>query len=193
MAFTRYHDDPYRIQKSLEESTFAGRYFLNTPGQGLQLPFLEEPQMRLQHWGANLHTDSTNLESDLFNIPRKLSRHNYDQTYQQTAISQHTPNQYPAQSPFVEESRASHPAWMYKDLEQSRWEVPIINPQARVHLEKGFQDNIHTRILEKDHYVPQLPDPTASAVDTRHGYAYVNEPVCFSGDKCSFMNSVRYE
>jgi hypothetical protein len=57
--------------------------------------------------------------------------------------------------PFVEESRASHPSWMYRDLEQTRWEVPFLNPLANV--EKGFHDNIQTRILEKDYYVPVMP------------------------------------
>lgn len=32
MAFTRFHDDPARIRKTLEESTFAQKYYLNTPG-----------------------------------------------------------------------------------------------------------------------------------------------------------------
>jgi hypothetical protein len=59
--------------------------------------------------------------------------------------------------PFIEESRATHPAWTYKDLEQTRWETPLLNPQ--VNFEKGFYDNIQTRILEKDYYVPIVPVP----------------------------------
>lgn len=39
MAFTRFHDDPARIAKRLEESTFAGNYQLNKPGPGVDLPF----------------------------------------------------------------------------------------------------------------------------------------------------------
>ena len=42
MSFTRFHDDPSRIKKQSEELSFQGRYFLNTPGQGMDLPF-EEP------------------------------------------------------------------------------------------------------------------------------------------------------
>ena len=37
MSFTRFHDDPYRIKKQLEETTYTGRYMLNTPGQGVDL------------------------------------------------------------------------------------------------------------------------------------------------------------
>ena len=50
----------------------------------------------------------------------------------------------------VNESRATHPAWMYRDLEQKRWETPFVNPQANV--EKRFANNLQTRILEKDFY-----------------------------------------
>jgi hypothetical protein len=55
----------------------------------------------------------------------------------------------------VEESRASNPAWTYKDLEQSRWDYPLINPQAN--LEKQFHENVQTRILEKDNFKPSIP------------------------------------
>ena len=34
MAFTRFHDDPCRINKQLQESTGTGRYMLNVPGNG---------------------------------------------------------------------------------------------------------------------------------------------------------------
>ena len=50
MAFTRFHDDPSRIQKQLQESTFIGRYQLNTPGQGTgtSLPFQEDPNILIK-------------------------------------------------------------------------------------------------------------------------------------------------
>ena len=40
MSFTRFYDDPIRIRNQVESSSYAGRYALNTPGQGLQLPFI---------------------------------------------------------------------------------------------------------------------------------------------------------
>ena len=63
---------------------------------------------------------------------------------------------YPNQLPYVEESRASHPAWMYRDLEHPIWEQLIVDPQNIKHIEKPFHDNIQTRILEKDYYKPKL-------------------------------------
>lgn len=152
MAFTRFHDDPYRIKKQVEESSFAGRYYLGTPGQGMDLPFYEDPQMRLQGWGANLRTNSVLLEGDLFGMTRKLNRDLItENNYKKHAVHTSTID-YRNAKPFVEESRATHPAWMYKDLEQARWEAPHLNPLNG--LEKAFNENIQTRILEKDYYSP---------------------------------------
>ena len=156
MSFTRFHDDPARIQKQLAESTFTGRYMLNTPGPGIDLPYMEESQMRLQKWGANITTDIVNLESDFRGLTRPLNRDLVEMNqYTEKAVIP-LPLVYPSVDPFIEESRASHPAWMYKDLEQPRWELPWINPQANTELR--FPNNIQTRILEKDYYVPKMPN-----------------------------------
>ena len=34
MSFTRFHDDPCRIEKQMQESTGLGKYMLNVPGNG---------------------------------------------------------------------------------------------------------------------------------------------------------------
>ena len=157
MAFTRFHDDPIRIAKRLEESTFAGRYQLDMPGPGVDMPFYEDPNQRLQKWGANLRTNTINLESDLRGMTRPLSRrdHREQNDYRKHAVQTMPMAAYGTAEPYVEESRASHPAWMYRDLEQPRWETPLLNPQAN--LEKPFTHNIHTRILEKDKASAILP------------------------------------
>jgi hypothetical protein len=155
MAFTRFHDDPHRIKKQVEESSFLGRYMLNQPGNGIDLPFPEDPQLRLQGWGANLRTNTINLESDLLGLGRPL---NHDlvgiNDYKQHAVSSSAMN-YRNAEPFVQESRATHPAWMYKDIDTPRWEFPLLNPLNGV--EKVFHDNIQTRILERDHFIPRIP------------------------------------
>lgn len=160
MAFTRFHDDPARIQKQLAESTFLGRYQLDTPGQGVDLPFSEDPQLRLQKWGANLRTNGVNLESDLRGMTRKLNRdYTNKNNYLDNDVRTERVN-YRQSDPFIEESRASHPAWTYRDLEQTRWETPFLNPQAN--LEKKFQNNVQTRILEKDYFTPTIPLASSS-------------------------------
>jgi hypothetical protein len=152
MAFTRFHDDPLRIAKRLEELTFTAQYQLDVPGPGMNLPFECDPNHRLQKWGANLQTNTINLESDLRGMTRQLNRDSIENNnYKLHAVqSADTRSSYPVANPYVEESRASHPAWTFRDKEQSRWETPILNPQT--HLEKPFNHNIQTRILEKDKF-----------------------------------------
>jgi hypothetical protein len=155
MAFTRFHDDPARIRKQSQESSFAGRYMLNVPGLGINMPFQEDPQLRLQKWGANLTTNTLNLESDLLGLTRKFTRDDPETNdYKKNATRTH-PFMYKSTNPSVLESRASHPAWTYKDLEQTRWETPFINPQ--VNAENKLQSGLQTRILEKDNFVAKVP------------------------------------
>jgi hypothetical protein len=158
MAFTRFHDDPARIQKQMEISSFSGRYFLNTPGQGTDLPFLEDPQIRLQQWGANLQYNPVSIESELRGLYRPLNRdlvkendyktHRFERNGILPAMNMH----YRTEQPFVEESRATNPAWMYRDVDIQRWEMPFINPQEAI--EQPFNWNVQTRILEKDNFTP---------------------------------------
>lgn len=159
MAFTRFHDDPVRIAKQLQESTYLGRYQLNRPGPGAHLPFMEDPHMRLQRWGANLQNNTVDLESSLRSLDRPLNRDLVKENdFKNKAVNSRPPvGGYSTAQPYVEQSRASHPAWTYKDLEQSKWEVPLINPQTWSHLETPFPRDLSTRILEKDHFVPTLP------------------------------------
>ena len=156
--FTRFNYDDARTQKALEQSTYSGRYMLNTPGQGVNLPFQEDAQVRMQTWGANLANDAINVESDLRGLTRRLNRDNPDfNRYDGPAAVQYAPMSFPSADPFVNESRATHPAFLYRTVEMNRWETPIHNPQSN--LEKGFHDNIQTRMLEKDNYVPKVPVP----------------------------------
>jgi hypothetical protein len=175
MSFTRFHDDPYRIQKQLEESTYIGRYQMNTPGAGNDLPFMEDPQIRLQKWGANLRTNTVGIESDLLGLSRKMNRDlpniNSHKQHEQSSTAMNVRNE----KPFVEDSRASHPAWSYKGLEQPRWEHPLLNP---VHnLEPSFSTNLQTRILVKDHFQPQIP------VINNQQYYLSGNSVCIAGNE----------
>jgi len=178
MSFTRFRDDPVRIQKQLEESTFTGRYRLDTPGNGMDLPFIEDPQLRLQGWGANFRNNIVNLESDLLGLTRPLNRDLVDiNDYKINSVPSSQPS-YRSSQPFVEESRASHPAWMFRDLEHSRWETPFLNPQNG--LEKGFHDNIQTRILEKDLFTPSIPIIQGSE---NMEYYLSGQSICMNGNK----------
>ena len=174
MAFTRFHDDPNRIKKQVDESSFIGRYMLNTPGPGVDLPFIEDPQLRLQKWGANLQTNTLHLESDLLGLSRKNNRDNINLNQYQHHKPSSSRVGYSNHSPFVEESRSSHPAWMYKDLEQTRWEKPFLNPLNG--LEKNFSHNIQSRIIEKDNFTPKLPNVGSPEF-------YLHQPMCINGNE----------
>ena len=155
MAFTRFHDDPLRITKRLEEMTFTAQYQLDMPGPGMNMPYESDPNHRLQKWGANLKTNTVNLESDLRGMTRQSYRDNIENNnYKKHAVQTSDMASYAVANPYVEESRSSHPAWMLRDMEQSRWEAPILNPQS--FLEKPFTHNIQTRILEKDKVMSEV-------------------------------------
>lgn len=156
MSFTRFHDDEIRIQKQLQQQTYSGRYQIDVPGQGSSMPFQEDVHLRMQKWGSNLCTNTINLESDLMGLTRKVGRDDVvENNYKEKQVDSRELT-YANQLPYVEESRASHPAWMYRDLEHPTWEQPIVDPQSLKHLEKPFHDNIQTRILEKDNYKPKI-------------------------------------
>ena len=153
MSFTRFYDDPYRILYRTENSSYTGKYFLNTPGNGNNMPFQEDPHIRLQRWGANMRTDSIKIEDDLRGTTRKLNRDTMRENDYITNSAQTSQQTYPSSSVLnIDESRSSCPAWMLRGIEIPRWEEPFLNPQNN--LEKKFHCNIQTRILEKDSYQP---------------------------------------
>ena len=178
MSFTRFHDDPNRIKKQVEESITGCNYMLNTPGQGIDLPFFEDPQLRLQKWGSNLRTNTINLESDLLGMTRPTNRDHLTKNDYQRNKAHSTQKYYKNQQPIVDESRASHPAWMYKDLEQTRWEKPLLNPLNG--LEKGFHENIQTRILEKDSHTTKIPFVNGI---NQNNYYLTGNSICISGNE----------
>lgn len=154
MAFTRFKYDDCRTKKELQQSTDPGRWRLNVPGNGSSPSYIEDPHIRIQKWGANLRTNTINLESELRGVNRPLNRDCLGKdNYQQFDV----PNesiQYPSCSTLTtDQSRATNPAWWYRDLEQSNWEYPPLNPQTNVCL--PFHNNVSTRILEKDYFTPK--------------------------------------
>ena len=165
MSFTRFHDDPHRIKKQIDESSFAGRYMLNTPGPGEELPFFEDAQVRLQHWGANLQDNTVALEGDLRGLTRPLNRDLPEENNYKKQSVYSAQKYYHSSQPFIQESRASHPAWMYKDLEQTRWESPLLNPLNG---------------LEKDNHTTKLPFVSGT---NQNNFYLTGNSICISGNE----------
>tara|TARA_Y100001980_G_C14444074_1_gene229489 strand:- start:197 stop:697 length:501 start_codon:yes stop_codon:yes gene_type:complete len=158
MAFTRFHDDPCRIQKYLEESTNVGNYEINVPGVGAKPSFINDPHLRMQKWGANLSENKTELESDLMGITRKLNK---DYIKENNYLNnQHLYNQniYPVyQDEITHQPRATNPAWTLRELDSintpnipNNFKYLLLDPQEHVCM--PFHNNISSRIVEKDYF-----------------------------------------
>lgn len=146
MAFTRYHDDLSRIEKSLIESTYAGIYHLNTPGN--QLNYVDDLHVRLQRWGGNLQTNPFEVNNELRGATRHLKKEQDVYRHPNTISKQYNTTTF-----MVDETRASCPAWTFRDdvLPQGyRHQHLWVNPQANV--EYKFDNNRPSRMLEKDYY-----------------------------------------
>uniref|UniRef100_A0A6C0LI49 Uncharacterized protein n=1 Tax=viral metagenome TaxID=1070528 RepID=A0A6C0LI49_9ZZZZ len=152
MSFTRFHDDPNRVKKQIQESTGPGRYMLDVPGNGLKPCFMEDPFVRLQKWGANLQTNTINLESALMGIDRKDGRDCIDQIKKMPKSST---IEYPSCEPFTEQPRATMPAWTARDLEQNNFSYLPLDPQEHTCI--PFQNNLNTRLIERDNFKIQAP------------------------------------
>jgi hypothetical protein len=144
MAFTRFKDDPDRVNKYLEESTFSGIYHLNTPGNGLNNPYIDDIHVRLQKWGANLQTNSLNVENELINNNRPLNRDTRVFGQVNTQMYHFSTNTFN-----IDESRASLPAWTLRDQSNKGVMLPL-KPTTKMAI--PFENNQQTRTLEKDYY-----------------------------------------
>ena len=151
MAFTRFNYDDSRTQKKMQESTDIGRYILNVPGPGIVVDYVSDPHIRLSKWGANLRTNTVNVNSDLRGMTRPINR---DETTKNNYQNKST---YSGEMPYgtnkiltTEQSRSTNPAWIHRGVQRDNWSYLQLNPQEHTCI--PFQNNLSTRILEKDHY-----------------------------------------
>jgi hypothetical protein len=143
MAFTRTNNDEARTLKRLQQSTDVGRWILNVPGNGIDMPFVEDPHIRIQKWGANLHTNTVNLESNLQGRHAILGP---DVTQRQVTT---TALQYPKSRDLTtDQSRATLPAFTFRESTRSNPHFPLFNPQDHVYNKVP----VSTRIVAKTEY-----------------------------------------
>jgi hypothetical protein len=129
MAFTRFNYDDSRTKKKLQESTGPGRYALNMPGNGTSPCFFNDPQIRMQKWGANLDNvingAPIDIDSDLKGVTRKLTKYSQKSQFPNSGVPITQKVEYPiCGDALTDESRATHPAWKYRALPQNR-EYPL--------------------------------------------------------------------
>lgn len=145
-----FNNEPVRQQKRLQESVSAAEYYTNVPGPGNDLPFMQDPHIRLQGWSANLMMDTVNLESDLLGLTKMAPNGDVEEYSKHRVPPQRV--HYPVKKPFVEQTRATAPAWIHRESDVSNryWSYPILNPLNAVE-EPRFLHSVETRILAKDY------------------------------------------
>ena len=148
MSFTRFHDDPERIQRQLQISTSAGRYAINVPGNGIKPCFMLDPAIRMQKWGGNLRTNKVNLESDLLGLHENLNMDVIQNKTYVKKVVKSSKKEYPNCIPFTDQTRATHPAWMLRDITKDNMQYLHLDPQENVQM--PFENNVSTRIVEKN-------------------------------------------
>lgn len=194
MASTRFKYDDCRTKKTLQQSTDVGRWILDVPGNGDMPYYIEDPQIILQKWGANLRTNTVDLESELRGVNRDLNKDCLGKNNYQNYNVPNKPIQYPTSNKqFTDQSRATHPAWWYRDLEQNNFDYLHMNPQINTCL--PFQNNLSTRILEKDYFTPKrdcVLDETKNMLPSSYSLirgGYVGGPnICMQTDSCENIN-----
>lgn len=179
MAFSRFSDDPCRIEKQLQESTGPGRYMLNVPGNGVNMPFNNDPHMRLQKWGANRSDDIVMIESELFSAKRGANRDYVRDRYDEHYSQKITRNNYPVVHTQTDETRATNPAWTLRDKEQVNVVYLPLNPQENV--EMRFSNNINTRNIDRDNYSRTYPVIQDHDQDT---HIDIGDRLCTNNKSC---------
>jgi hypothetical protein len=146
---SRISNDDLRIIKENEISTFEGRYHLNTPGPGIDTKYNDDPQVRLQKFGANMRTNVIGIEDELMCRVKHLSRDYLDIDIKKFYDISEKKEYENSDATRVLDSRTDLPAWTFRGLDQmyDRFEAVWINPQNGV--ERNFNHNIQTRLMEK--------------------------------------------
>ena len=157
MANTRFNYDECRTKKYLQQSTGPGRYIMNAPGNGLEPTYTDEPQIRLQKWGGNLREvpggHPIDIDSELIGLNTRISKYESIKTKKLVTDKKN----YNEKLFKIDETRATHPAWTFRELEQVRWEYPLIDPQMNTEIPFSYNNN--SSLDYKDRFIPNIPKP----------------------------------
>ena len=190
MANTRFNYDPCRTIKSVQQSTGPGRWIMDVPGNGSHPCYIEDPQIIIQKWGGNLRTNTINLESDLLGVNRQLSRDCLGKDNYKSYNVPNEPISYPVcNNLYTEQSRVIMPAWTARDLEQVDWYYLPLNPQENTCY--PFENNISTRILEKDYFEAKRPCLTNDSFpNLPSNFTKTSSfPLCVNNNSCERVNT----
>ena len=152
MASTRIGNDRDRMEFNQNIYHNSLGYMVNVPGNGSKPDYIVDPHIRLQKFGANISTNSTDIASNLKGINRTLNRDNTSDISSKRDANfndKYARHMYPTiNNAITDEPRSTMPAWQIRDLEQNNWIHLLNNPQE--HTEMTFVHNIDSRTLAKD-------------------------------------------
>ena len=194
MAFTRFHDDPCRIMKKNQQTVDQARWILDVPGNGDKPYYMNDPQIISQKWGGNLWTNSVDVQSSLLGIDRKPMRDCLGESTNPLAKVNSHPIQYPVTNELTtEQSRATNPAFLYRDLEQVDWYYLPLDPQENVFM--PFRNNIDTRVLEKDYFnrkfdCQMIQNPGPYPTNPQLGSLVGGSTMCTSTNSCTKIQNL---
>jgi hypothetical protein len=141
---TNIRESKGRKIKETEISTYQGRYYLDTPGNGLTLPYYSDPHIRIQTSSGVIGESGTvDWESELRGITRPLVRG--DVFDYRAAKLPNIGRVHEYTQAISDESRTTLPAWTFRELEQNRWETPFLNPIDKAIIPFDINMNIRRR------------------------------------------------
>ena len=152
MACTRLNNDKDKIQMDYKQDYETTNYVLNVPGNGLRPSYIADPHIRLQKFGANISANITDVNSNLVGLGRVIGRDCTQRLYNNNDYSR---NSFPVMAEAItHQPRAENPAWELRGYENDHWDFLFSNPQT--HTESPFDNNVSSRILEKDNYMIEM-------------------------------------
>lgn len=168
MAFTRQSFDPKAYKQDLYESTEVGRYKLapySSYRQG-DTCFQETPEIRPRERAVyrnfDPNSDLVNVESDLYNLPRKnshdpLTKYPFTQKkYNRVpTLGQCNSTDLSRRYPLLEA-----PAFKREQsIHVPRFESLCLNPQQLNRIRSNGVIGLQSRLWHRDNYVPKIPAP----------------------------------
>lgn len=155
MAATRYNYTAVRSQKKNEESTFALRYILNTPGPGKDASLPEDVHVVWQKWGGNLATPPDGHPVDIDSAMRGMFRQSTRDCLGHTPITGQI--QPPAVTTLgISESRTTHPSWQVMETSNDRSHPLVIDFQGHAISEIGRPQN--SSLAAEDAYAKRIAE-----------------------------------
>lgn len=151
MAFTRFKYDDCRTEDRIKQSSGPMRYILSVPGPGSNTNLISDPYIRLQKYGANIRNNPVDVNSDLLGLTRNLTLDCCDYKKYQVKSKPMFAQNY--NYSLTNQPRESQTLYEVKEKQHDNFDYLFWNPEVHANLMIPFENNLSSRIVEKDKYV----------------------------------------